>query len=218
MGFVDGKNLYRAYFVPRVVDPEGLSSLPDCPLKNPGTKVGDNWCSEGHSKFHPPSKECFRSYASADVTRKAQQKCLDKCKPLIVKGRKLRNWHECIDKCFADTWPLNDKGQQCCYDWNSDLITVGTGAGTPDSASVTFHRENKDGSCIFTPGVIDHFLYDVVPWMFGSDSPPNVPPGSTPNTGVRPTSTPRPPLTNEEWNRQQEESPYRNCNEDMNGQ
>ncbi len=85
-------------------------------------------------------------------------------------------YHAGAAECFRSYPPVKtaagNSGQQCCYDKAGNLITGGTGAGTPDKVS-TAGGEDKEGvmttRLLAIPG---HYRQDVAPWrdLGGKDS------------------------------------------------
>lgn len=61
-------------------------------------------------------------------------------------------FHSGASMCYRQKWFSDgDSGQQCCYDFQGQLINSGSGAGTPD-----FFAPDQDQS--------NHNYYDVAPW------------------------------------------------------
>ena len=55
-------------------------------------------------------------------------------------------------------------GQQCCYDEHGQLITSGSGAGTPDKVSTCAGEDEHGDMTINYSRVIGHMTKDVIPW------------------------------------------------------
>ncbi len=55
--------------------------------------------------------------------------------------------------------------QQCCYDANGDLITSGSGAGTPDKVSTCSGENEKGEMTLRWVGLAGHYFKDVKPWQ-----------------------------------------------------
>jgi hypothetical protein len=80
----------------------------------------------------------------------------------------ISKYHKGANECFRSYPPIQTlegaSGQQCCYDSNGNLITDGSGAGTPDKVS-TCIGENEAGRMLYRyEGVLGHYRKDVKPW------------------------------------------------------
>ncbi|QDK77743.1 hypothetical protein EXU85_03680 [Spirosoma sp. KCTC 42546] len=80
----------------------------------------------------------------------------------------ITKYHRGAAECFRSYPPIETSegksGQQCCYDKSNNLITEGSGAGTPDKES-TCSGENSKGVMITRLiGIIGHYRKDVKPW------------------------------------------------------
>lgn len=80
----------------------------------------------------------------------------------------IARYHAGSNTCFRSYPPVRtvygESCQQCCYDASGDLITGGSGAGTPDKVS-TCRGEHKNGKMkIRLLGLVGHFVKDVWPW------------------------------------------------------
>lgn len=80
----------------------------------------------------------------------------------------INKYHKGASSCFRSYPPTitseGESGQQCCYDKSSNLITQGSGTGTPDKVS-TCNGENSEGimTTKFT-AFFKHYRKDVKPW------------------------------------------------------
>ncbi|MEW6571680.1 MAG: RHS repeat-associated core domain-containing protein, partial [Nitrospirota bacterium] len=71
----------------------------------------------------------------------------------------LRSYPPPIDPDEKNPPIIDKRGQQCCYDFNGDLITWGHGAGTPDRVSPLYKPSKNDESGD------SHWDADVQPWF-----------------------------------------------------
>lgn len=68
--------------------------------------------------------------------------------------------------------PEGRSGQQCCYDQHGNLITAGTGAGTPDRKSTCAGETRSGVMRLRIVGILAHMRADVKPWKrYMSESP-----------------------------------------------
>ncbi|XZE34501.1 RHS repeat-associated core domain-containing protein [Pirellulaceae bacterium SH501] len=103
------------------------------------TKLGDDWLKK------LPTCPCTKAGAEGSK------------KPKWVEFPTDVNSHKGYSTCFRSApslLPPNPAqgGQQCCYDDKGNLITSGTGAGTPDRRNPSLNP-------------LGHFIHDVYPWL-----------------------------------------------------
>lgn len=88
----------------------------------------------------------------------------------------INKYHKGATECFRSYPPVQtnegDSGQQCCYDANGNLITAGSGAGTPDKESTCNGEDGQGTMSVRLQGILGHYKKDVKPWeeLGGADS------------------------------------------------
>ncbi|MBI4567450.1 MAG: hypothetical protein HY719_03545 [Planctomycetes bacterium] len=125
-------------------NPDWYATLPDCPCTNPdaaGVVVVDGWARSNW--LIGPTWPLWNGY------------------------------HPGAENCFrsyptpANGLSVNGPGQQCCYDCSGNLITSGSGAGTPDRSNTVYDEFSTagpwEGSAKYTD-VGRHSRLDVDPW------------------------------------------------------
>lgn len=80
----------------------------------------------------------------------------------------IAKYHTGAAACFRSYPPITtDEGlsaQQCCYDRENNLITDGSGAGTPDKVSACSGEDKAGAMTTSILGAIGHYRKDVKPW------------------------------------------------------
>lgn len=88
----------------------------------------------------------------------------------------IAKFHKGANECFRSYPPMQtnegESCQQCCYDKDGNLITNGSGAGTPDKMSTCSGEDKKGIMTTRVLGLLGHYQKDVKPWfdMGGQDS------------------------------------------------
>ncbi len=114
-----------------------LSGLPDCPCHVEGARDAGQW------NTHYARDLLFRKHAFLRYDHHFD--CTN-----ASDSWNIRRYHPGASACCRSTFTnAHGAGQQCCYDAAGDLITSGSGAGTPDRAP---------------PGTRRHWNWDVRPF------------------------------------------------------
>jgi hypothetical protein len=80
----------------------------------------------------------------------------------------IAKYHKGARECFRSYPPITtsegESAQQCCYDTSNNLITEGSGAGTPDKVSTCSNENEKGIMTIKIIAILGHYQKDVKPW------------------------------------------------------
>lgn len=98
--------------------------VPDCPPKAPKSPPWQKDNKWGTANYHPGANKCLRLGASRPENCDAREtlwQCIGK------------EWFKGLNKKIAELLIDKVPSQQCCYDSDSNLITKGPSAGTPDT-------------------------------------------------------------------------------------